>query len=222
MGLKGLTLYHLKSHLQKYRLGKHARKENNQEEIKEGISKGLSQRQSSMPCSNGSSAVMVNNGEIPVAEALRYQLEVQRNLQEQLEVQRKLQMRIEAQGKYLEAILEKAQNSLSSGMNSTGTLESTRTQLTDFNLALSGLMESMTHDRKDGIPGEPISPNNNKKIHQYQIPTLQPYGREQEDDVKVPSFTGLQLFDLNVKSHFEFSGAQSTELLDPKAKMQSR
>ncbi|KAG9452835.1 hypothetical protein H6P81_005739 [Aristolochia fimbriata] len=211
MGLKGLTLYHLKSHLQKYRLGKHARKENNQDESKEGISNGRRERSSnSQSCNNNntSSSVTMNNGEIPVAEALRYQLEVQRSLQEQLEVQRKLQMRIEAQGKYLQTILEKAQKSLSSGMNGTETPEATRTHLTDFNLALSGLMESMTHGRKDGISGEPIPP---KKSHQYQIPTMQPYGREQEEDGTVPPFTGLQLFDLNVKGQFDLSGAHNTD-----------
>jgi hypothetical protein len=52
-------------------------------------------------------------------------------------------MRIEAQGKYLQAILEKAQKSLSFDMNGPSTIEATKAQLTDFNLALSSLMENM-------------------------------------------------------------------------------
>lgn len=48
-------------------------------------------------------------------EAIRMQMEVQRRLHEQLEVQKHLQMRIEAQGKYMQSILEKAYQSLSSG-----------------------------------------------------------------------------------------------------------
>ncbi|KAI3723257.1 hypothetical protein L2E82_34719 [Cichorium intybus] len=40
------------------------------------------------------------------------QTEVQRRLHEQLEVHRHLQLRIEAQGKYLEAVLEKAQKTV--------------------------------------------------------------------------------------------------------------
>ncbi|CAA6656991.1 unnamed protein product [Spirodela intermedia] len=81
MGIPGLTLYHLKSHLQKYRL-----------------SKNLHTQANSATCKNG--------------EALQMQIEVQKRLHEQLEVQRHLQLRIEAQGKYLQSVLEKAQETL--------------------------------------------------------------------------------------------------------------
>lgn len=64
-------------------------------------------------------------------------------------MQRKLQTRIEAQGKYLQAILEKAQKSLSFDINGTGTQEATSYDIGDFNLALSGLMEDV-----DGTCGE--------------------------------------------------------------------
>nr|AFK33486.1 unknown [Medicago truncatula] len=37
MGVKGLTLYHLKSHLQKFRLGKQPHKEFNDHSIKDGM-----------------------------------------------------------------------------------------------------------------------------------------------------------------------------------------
>uniref|UniRef100_A0A5B7AS50 Putative Homeodomain-like protein n=1 Tax=Davidia involucrata TaxID=16924 RepID=A0A5B7AS50_DAVIN len=137
MGLKGLTLYHLKSHLQKYRLGQQAKKQNTIEQSKEnsGDSYGHYNMQTSNTVTN-SSRGNSERGEIPIAEALRCQIEVQKKLQEQFEVQKKLQMRIEAQGKYLQAILEKAQKSLSLDMNCTASLEATRAQLTDFNLAL--------------------------------------------------------------------------------------
>ncbi|URD83302.1 Ankyrin repeat [Musa troglodytarum] len=49
--------------------------------------------------------------------------------------------RIEAQGKYLQAIMERAQKSLCFDMNRlSGSLEATRAQLTDFDLPPSGLM----------------------------------------------------------------------------------
>ncbi|KAA8525107.1 hypothetical protein F0562_007029 [Nyssa sinensis] len=144
MGLKGLTLYHLKSHLQKYRLGQQAKKHDAVEQNKEnsGDSCGHYSTQSSGTITDTSRGT-VEQGEIPIAEALRCQIEVQKKLQEQLEVQKKLQLRIEAQGKYLQAILEKAQKSLSLDMNCPGSLEATRVQLTNFNLALSNLMENM-------------------------------------------------------------------------------
>ncbi|XP_055813887.1 protein PHR1-LIKE 3-like [Solanum dulcamara] len=107
MGVKGLTLYHLKSHLQKYRMGKQSAKEATEN------SKDVScpaESQDTGSSTSGSSRIIVQdiNEGLQVTEALQVQMEVQRRLHEQLEVQRRLQLRIEAQGKYLQSILEKA------------------------------------------------------------------------------------------------------------------
>ncbi|KAJ4705755.1 myb family transcription factor APL-like [Melia azedarach] len=101
MGVKGLTLYHLKSHLQKFRLGKQPHKEFNDHSIKDGLD-----LQRNTP---SSSVIGRSMNEM--------QMEVQRRLHEQLEVQRHLQLRIEAQGKYMQSILEKACQTLTSGDN---------------------------------------------------------------------------------------------------------
>ncbi|KAJ0634439.1 putative transcription factor MYB-HB-like family [Helianthus annuus] len=87
MSIHGLTLYHLKSHLQKYRLGK----------IQQS------------PTSSGN---MQEGESLKIAQALQMQMEVQRKLHEQIEVQRHLQLRIEAQGRYLQSVLRKAQDTL--------------------------------------------------------------------------------------------------------------
>ncbi|XVE74249.1 hypothetical protein DITRI_Ditri12bG0001900 [Diplodiscus trichospermus] len=91
MGVKGLTLYHLKSHLQKFRLGKQPHKEFNDHSLKDDLQRNATS-------SSGMMARSMNE----------MQMEVQRRLHEQLEVQRHLQLRIEAQGKYMQSILEKA------------------------------------------------------------------------------------------------------------------
>ncbi|KAK6229029.1 hypothetical protein SCA6_017980 [Theobroma cacao] len=91
MGVKGLTLYHLKSHLQKFRLGKQPHKEFNDHSIKDDLQRNAAS-------SSGMIARSMNE----------MQMEVQRRIHEQLEVQRHLQLRIEAQGKYMQSILEKA------------------------------------------------------------------------------------------------------------------
>ncbi|KAE8679202.1 Myb family transcription factor APL [Hibiscus syriacus] len=91
MGVKGLTLYHLKSHLQKFRLGKQPHKELNDQTIKDDLQRNAAS-------SSGMMARSMNE----------MQMEVQRRLHEQLEVQRHLQLRIEAQGKYMQSMLEKA------------------------------------------------------------------------------------------------------------------
>ncbi|PKA62785.1 Myb family transcription factor APL [Apostasia shenzhenica] len=100
MGVKGLTLYHLKSHLQKFRLGKQPHKEFS-DHTKDDISFQLYIYIYILHLKSCSRNVQIT-------EALRMQMEVQRRLHEQLEVQKHLQMRIEAQGKYMQSILEKA------------------------------------------------------------------------------------------------------------------
>jgi SHAQKYF class myb-like DNA-binding protein len=93
MGVRGLTIYHVKSHLQKYRLAKYV-----PESSADGGKKFDKQKveDSSMDGASG----------VEITEALRMQMEVQKRLHEQLEVQRHLQQRIEAQGRYLQKIIE--------------------------------------------------------------------------------------------------------------------
>ncbi|XP_047970792.1 myb family transcription factor PHL11-like [Salvia hispanica] len=144
MGLKGLTLYHLKSHLQKYRLGQQQAKQQNYA-LEHNIDSFENPYMHIASTSTNSSSMNSEQGDVPLAEAVRCQIEVQKTLQEQLEVQKRLQMRIEAQGKYLQAILERAQLSLSANSN-----HSTKAQLTDFNLALSSFIHTVNGDNRNG------------------------------------------------------------------------
>lgn len=104
MGVQGLTIYHVKSHLQKYRLAKY---------IPESVEGGKSDKKKG---SELVSKLEATSG-TQITEALQMQMEVQKRLHEQLEVQRHLQLRIEAQGKYLQKIIEeqeRAKNQTSS------------------------------------------------------------------------------------------------------------
>ncbi|XP_071720279.1 myb-related protein 2-like isoform X2 [Rutidosis leptorrhynchoides] len=136
MGIQGLTLYHLKSHLQKYRLSKNLYRQTNS---------GGSNNKIEMVESAGDTVVETNethmtnlnvcpqtNKNLQISEAIQMQIEVQRRLHEQLEVQRHLQLRIEAQGKYLQSVLEKAQETL--GRQNLGTvgLEAAKVQLSEL------------------------------------------------------------------------------------------
>ncbi|KAG0591204.1 hypothetical protein KC19_1G157900 [Ceratodon purpureus] len=93
MGVSGITIYHVKSHLQKYRLAKYM------PEISEEA-KAERRKQDSLftPLDLGSN--------YQIAQALSMQMEVQKKLHEQLEIQRELQLRIEAQGQSLQKMLE--------------------------------------------------------------------------------------------------------------------
>ncbi|XP_010559051.1 PREDICTED: myb family transcription factor PHL7-like [Tarenaya hassleriana] len=95
MGVQGLTIYHVKSHLQKYRLAKY---------LPDSSSEGKrTDKKESVDTLSGL------DGSSQITEALKLQMEVQKRLHEQLEVQRQLQLRIEAQGKYLKKIIEEQQ-----------------------------------------------------------------------------------------------------------------
>ncbi|XP_061963639.1 myb family transcription factor PHL7-like isoform X1 [Populus nigra] len=97
MGVQGLTIYHVKSHLQKYRLAKYL--PDSSSDGKKADKKETGDMISNLDGSSG----------MQITEALKLQMEVQKRLHEQLEVQRQLQLRIEAQGKYLKKIIEEQQ-----------------------------------------------------------------------------------------------------------------
>ncbi|RWR79654.1 myb-related protein 2-like protein [Cinnamomum micranthum f. kanehirae] len=133
MGIPGLTLYHLKSHLQKYRLSKNIQGQANIGNNKNGCMASADRM------SEGSGALMSNTNHgsqisksLQISEALQMQIEVQRKLHEQLEVQRHLQLRIEAQGKYLQSVLEKAQETLGRQNLGSAGLEAAKVQLSEL------------------------------------------------------------------------------------------
>lgn len=136
MGVKGLTLYHLKSHLQKYRLGKQACKESIDNSKDASC---IAESQDTVSSSSSTSRMIkqdVNDG-YQVTEALRVQMEVQRRLHEQLEVQRRLQLRVEAQSKYLQSILEKACKVLSEQATASSGLEVAQEGLSELVIKVS-------------------------------------------------------------------------------------
>ncbi|XP_029125364.1 protein PHOSPHATE STARVATION RESPONSE 1 isoform X2 [Cajanus cajan] len=94
MKVEGLTIYHVKSHLQKYRTARY------RPESSEGV---MEKKTSSV---EDMSSLDLKTG-IEITEALRLQMEVQKRLHEQLEIQRNLQLRIEEQGRYLQMMFEK-------------------------------------------------------------------------------------------------------------------
>ncbi|XP_038701171.1 myb family transcription factor PHL11-like isoform X2 [Tripterygium wilfordii] len=209
MGLKGLTLYHLKSHLQKYRMGQQARKQNGGERNNEsggGLYVQFSNQSSGT--STSSSRVDSREGDIPIAEAQKFQIEVQNSLQEQLE--KKLQMRIEAQGKYLQTMLEKAQNCFSLDVSSNMNLEAAKSQLTDINLAISGLMENMN---AESLNGSRTAAARNSHYNKANSSTFQFHGeREREEAINVKVEEGLMHFDLNTSNSYDYVAANGSEL----------
>ncbi|KAI3904402.1 hypothetical protein MKW98_014582 [Papaver atlanticum] len=201
MGLKGLTLYHLKSHLQKYRLGKQGKKESNFDQNTDSAD-GHAHAPLHSPSTSSGASLGNHEAEIPFAEAIRYQIDVQRKLHEQLEVQKKLQMRIEAQGKYLQAILDKAQTNLSLDTNSTGNFDATKTQLKNFNLALSGLMDNMVeHENQKGVAEQHNFTSNSNALLLNDTKISR---NKKDQQVKIKVEGGSLHFDLNLNGNYEF------------------
>ncbi|CAI0385210.1 unnamed protein product [Linum tenue] len=94
MNVEGLNIYHVKSHLQKYRTARYK---------PEPTTEDSEKKLSSLDVKRS----MDLNTATEITEALRLQLEVQKQLHEQLETQRKLQVRIEEQGRNLLMMFEK-------------------------------------------------------------------------------------------------------------------
>ncbi|XP_047969136.1 protein PHOSPHATE STARVATION RESPONSE 1-like isoform X2 [Salvia hispanica] len=88
MNVKGLTIYNVKSHLQKYRTARY------KPDSPEGTPEKKLKTASDLKATMG------------ITEALRLQMEVQKQLHDQLEIQRNLQIRIEEQGKRLQEMFE--------------------------------------------------------------------------------------------------------------------
>lgn len=129
IGIPGLTLYHLKSHLQKYRLGKNLQSEDCSDNKEDCQNNQISDVRFG---SNQNSDGTKTEGSLHIAQALHIQMEVQRKLHEQIEVQRHLQLRIEAQGKYLQSVLEKAQETLAGYCSSSVGMELAKAELSQL------------------------------------------------------------------------------------------
>lgn len=96
MDTEGLTIFHVKSHLQKYRNAKY---------IPESVEAGKVEKKTN---TNSAEQIDMKTG-VQLKEALQLQLDVQRRLHEQLEIQRNLQMRIEEQSKQLKMMFDQQQ-----------------------------------------------------------------------------------------------------------------
>ncbi|XP_057485745.1 protein PHR1-LIKE 3-like [Actinidia eriantha] len=185
MAVKGLTLYHLKSHLQKYRMGKQSCKEL-PDNSKDASCIAESQDTGSSASSSAKIAQDLNDG-YHVTEALRVQMEVQRRLHEQLEVQRRLQLRIEAQGKYLQSILEKAFKVLNDQAAATAGLEAAREELSELAIKASNDCDGMV------------------SVDALEVPSLSELAVSLEN--KNPSNLPARLVDCSVDSCFTSNGS---------------
>ncbi|URE07436.1 Myb transcription factor [Musa troglodytarum] len=165
MGIPGLTLYHLKSHLQKYRLSKNLQAQASSGSAKIGCKLVAGRTAEGNGLLLGSTNIIPqSNKNIPINEALQMQIEVQRRLQEQLEVQRHLQLRIEAQGKYLQSVLEKAQETLGKQNLGSPGLEDAKVQLSELVSKVSNECFS------NGFPGlEEIRNPNTLQVNPSQL-----------------------------------------------------
>ncbi|CAJ1976611.1 unnamed protein product [Sphenostylis stenocarpa] len=106
MNVKGLTLYHLKSHLQKYRLGKQSGKDSD-EGCKDGMSGSYLQESPGTDNSSPKLPASDANEGHEVKEALRAQMEVQSKLHLLVEAEKHLQIRQDAERRYM-GMLERA------------------------------------------------------------------------------------------------------------------
>ncbi|KAL5741824.1 hypothetical protein ACOSP7_028556 [Xanthoceras sorbifolium] len=100
MDSDGLTIFHVKSHLQKYRMAKYI------PDSAEGKSETRNSSLNDLPQLDFKTGFQIK-------ETLQLQLDVQMRLHEQLEIQRNLQLRIEEQGRKLKVLFDQQQRTTS-------------------------------------------------------------------------------------------------------------
>ncbi|CAL0302487.1 unnamed protein product [Lupinus luteus] len=105
MDSHGLTIFHVKSHLQKYRIAKYMPEP----------AQGKSDKRIHIEDVHH---LDVKTG-MQIRETLQLQLDAQRRLHEQLEIQRTLQLRIEEQGRELKKLFDQQQKTSYNHMNAT-------------------------------------------------------------------------------------------------------
>ncbi|KAI4378991.1 hypothetical protein MLD38_016401 [Melastoma candidum] len=145
MQVESLTIYHVKSHLQKYRTARF------KPELLEGT--GSSEKKSSTIEEMKSLDLKSGAG---ITKALRMQMEVQKQLHEQLENQRQLQLRIEEQGRYLQMLLEKQKKFEGDGSkgSSSATLNDTPSRGGEPSSPQKGIVVSDQDQEKHGVDGQ--------------------------------------------------------------------
>lgn len=211
MGVQGLTIYHVKSHLQKYRLAKY---------IPESLSDGGKSDKKNNP-TDLLPTLDATSG-IQITEALRMQMEVQKRLHEQLEVQRHLQLRIEAQGKYLQKIIEEQQRVGSLNNRPGVTTDSATPTVTDTTqgqvglvntkpaLPLTSVPQSDTL-ASNSLPPVPVSTSNTRLTQATILPPQQPFQTQYgfETFANPPALEGSPVQGASKRTRTEDRGGQS-------------
>lgn len=134
MNMEGLTIYHVKSHLQKYRLAKYL------PEAKED-KKTIRFNGEKNDSSRNQTDILIN-GNMQIAEALRLQIEMQKQLHEQLEKQRALQLRTEENARYLQKLLDEQEKANPQSAKASSVLSDE---------AKSSNADSMVHSHKNKL-----------------------------------------------------------------------
>ncbi|KAK1561759.1 hypothetical protein Q3G72_000029 [Acer saccharum] len=202
MGVKGLTLYHLKSHLQKFRLGKqsHNYKDlyKDQPAARQNPKAVLDLQRNAVAAATCGipSCSLIDHQNIHDAQAHQIQMKERRRLNEKLEVERQLQRRIDAHGKYMEKLLEKACQTISNeNMSSQSEIyfgsqgfDDSMNKMKEFGFPLN--FESSDHNNfvaaaeEEGINIRMLSPDiysNGRWCDDQMAMAAQTFGTEKDD-----------------------------------------